>query len=89
MGIGIIGAGRIGGTLARHFVDAGHKVAVSNSRGPGTLADLVQEPGAGAQATTPSGDERFGRSSSSRSRPVVLARCRTRSSRARSWLGAL
>ena len=38
MKIGIIGAGHIGGTLARRLVAAGHDVAVSNSRGPETLA---------------------------------------------------
>ncbi|HEU0245592.1 MAG TPA: NAD(P)-binding domain-containing protein [Gaiellaceae bacterium] len=43
--IGIIGAGHIGGTLARHFVDAGHEVALSNSRAPATLEDLVDELG--------------------------------------------
>jgi predicted dinucleotide-binding enzyme len=32
MRIGITGAGHIGGTLAKRFVDAGHEVAVSNSR---------------------------------------------------------
>ena len=36
MRIGIIGAGHIGGTLAKLFVDAGHEVAVSNSRDPKT-----------------------------------------------------
>jgi len=46
MRIGIIGAGHIGGTLARHFVDAGHEVALSNSRGPATLGDVVAELGA-------------------------------------------
>jgi 8-hydroxy-5-deazaflavin:NADPH oxidoreductase len=30
MRIGIVGAGHIGGTLARHFVGAGHDVAISN-----------------------------------------------------------
>ncbi len=39
MRIGIIGAGHIGGTLAGHFVGAGHGVAVSNSRGPATLGN--------------------------------------------------
>ena len=34
MKIGIIGAGNIGGTAAQLFADAGHQVAVSNSRGP-------------------------------------------------------
>ena len=41
MKIGIIGAGMIGGTAARLFALAGHEVAVSNSRGPASLAVLV------------------------------------------------
>lgn len=41
MRIGIIGAGRIGSTLARHFAGIGHDVALANSRGPETLAELV------------------------------------------------
>lgn len=44
--IGIIGSGNIGGTLARLFTKAGHKVAVANSRGPASLADLARETGA-------------------------------------------
>jgi hypothetical protein len=48
----MIGAGHIGGTLARHFVDVGHEVAVSNSREPDTLEDLVVELGERAQALT-------------------------------------
>ncbi len=48
--IGIIGAGMIGGTTARLFVDAGHEVAVSNSRGPDTLGDLVAALGPRARA---------------------------------------
>jgi 8-hydroxy-5-deazaflavin:NADPH oxidoreductase len=43
MRIGIIGAGRIGATAARLFARAGHDVAISNSRGPASLADLVAE----------------------------------------------
>jgi len=54
--IGIIGAGHIGGTLAARFVAAGHEVAVSNSRGPETLAGLVE----GAQPMTVGDAERFG-----------------------------
>jgi 8-hydroxy-5-deazaflavin:NADPH oxidoreductase len=50
--IGIIGVGKIGGTLARHFIQVGHEVAISNSRGPDTLRELVAELGEGAQATT-------------------------------------
>ena len=46
MNIGIIGAGNIGGNLTRRFQELGHKVFVANSRGPETLADLVEETGA-------------------------------------------
>ncbi|MFC7547351.1 NADPH-dependent F420 reductase [Plantactinospora sp. GCM10030261] len=42
MRIGIIGCGRIGGTLARHFSAADHEVAVSNSRDPESLAPVAQ-----------------------------------------------
>jgi 8-hydroxy-5-deazaflavin:NADPH oxidoreductase len=41
MKIGIVGAGRIGGTLAQLFAAAGHEVMIANSRGPATLQDLV------------------------------------------------
>lgn len=41
MRIGIIGSGNIGGTAARLFAHAGHPVALSNSRGPDSLTDLV------------------------------------------------
>jgi predicted dinucleotide-binding enzyme len=52
MRIGIIGSGRIGGTLARLFVRAGHEVRVSNSRGPETLEDLAAELGELGGATS-------------------------------------
>ena len=45
-----IGAGHIGGAVARAAVDAGHDVVLSNSRGPETLADLVAEIAARATA---------------------------------------
>jgi predicted dinucleotide-binding enzyme len=48
MKIGIIGAGHIGGTLARRLTALGHEVFVANSRGPETLADLAVESGATA-----------------------------------------
>jgi predicted dinucleotide-binding enzyme len=46
--IGIIGAGNIGATLTRHFTRLGHDVAVANSRGPESLAELAKETGAKA-----------------------------------------
>jgi predicted dinucleotide-binding enzyme len=46
MKIGIIGSGNIGGTLARRLTALGHDVAIANSRGPDSLADLAAETGA-------------------------------------------
>ncbi|AFE04629.1 coenzyme F420-dependent NADP oxidoreductase [Corallococcus coralloides DSM 2259] len=48
MKIGIIGAGLIGGTLARRWTRLGHEVSIANSRGPDTLRDLAKETGAKA-----------------------------------------
>jgi phosphoglycerate dehydrogenase-like enzyme len=42
--IGLIGAGNIGSTVAKLAVDAGYDVILSNSRGPETLSDLVEQP---------------------------------------------
>jgi 8-hydroxy-5-deazaflavin:NADPH oxidoreductase len=50
--VGIIGSGMIGGTVARLSVAAGHRVVVSNSRGPETLAELAAELGPLATAGT-------------------------------------
>lgn len=50
--VGFIGSGRIGGTVARLSVAAGHRVVLSNSRGPETLKDLVDELGPLALAAT-------------------------------------
>jgi 8-hydroxy-5-deazaflavin:NADPH oxidoreductase len=50
--VGLIGSGRIGGTVARLAVTAGHQVLLSNSRGPGTLTDLAAELGPLARAAT-------------------------------------
>jgi len=52
MRIGCIGAGRIGGTIARLAVEHGYEVVLSNSRGPDTLRELVAELGARASAAT-------------------------------------
>lgn len=60
MKIGIIGAGHIGGTAARLFIDAGHEIAISNSRGPETLRELVAELGPRARAVTAEEAARFG-----------------------------
>jgi 8-hydroxy-5-deazaflavin:NADPH oxidoreductase len=46
MRIGIIGAGQIGGTLARRLTKLGHEVSIANSRGPESLAALAKETGA-------------------------------------------
>ena len=46
MRIGIIGAGQIGGTLARRLTALGHDVSIANSRGPASLAGLASEVGA-------------------------------------------
>jgi predicted dinucleotide-binding enzyme len=51
--LGFIGSGNIGSTLARLAVDAGLDVVLSNSRGPETLSDLVDELGPRARAATP------------------------------------
>lgn len=46
MRIGIIGAGQIGGNLARRLTALGHQVSIANSRGPETLGALAKETGA-------------------------------------------
>jgi predicted dinucleotide-binding enzyme len=43
MRIGVIGAGAIGGTLARHLARLGHQVSIANSRGPDSLTALAAE----------------------------------------------
>ena len=50
--IGIIGSGQIGMTVARLAVRAGHRIVLSNSRGPETLAGAVAELGPKATAAT-------------------------------------
>src|SRR3954454_9797380 len=50
--IGLIGAGHIGSQIARLAVANGYDVVISNSRGPGTLSDLVNELGPHARAAT-------------------------------------
>ncbi len=50
--LGIIGSGNIGSQVARKAIENGYDVVVSNSRGPETLSDLVQELGPNARAAT-------------------------------------
>lgn len=57
--IGIIGTGRIGGALARHWVNAGHEVLMS-SRHPEELQDLAKELGPRAHVGTPQEAASFG-----------------------------
>jgi hypothetical protein len=53
--IGIIGAGEVGSQIARAAVARGYRVVLANSRGPGTLRDLVDELGPAARAETAAG----------------------------------
>jgi 8-hydroxy-5-deazaflavin:NADPH oxidoreductase len=57
--IGIIGAGQIGGTLARLWVQAGHEVLLS-SRHPQELQPLAQSLGPRARVGTPREAAQFG-----------------------------
>jgi len=45
MRIGVIGAGSMGGTLARHLARLGHHVSIASSRGPESLTALAAELG--------------------------------------------
>src|SRR5262249_47452931 len=60
MKIGVIGAGNIGATAAKLFIKAEHEVAISNSRGPETLRDVVAELGERARALTVEEAAKFG-----------------------------
>ncbi|AOW87211.1 MULTISPECIES: NADPH-dependent F420 reductase [Streptomyces] len=53
MRIGTLGAGAIAQAVARHAVRHGHEVVLSNSRGPASLAPLVEDLGALASAASP------------------------------------
>src|SRR3954471_17988456 len=46
MQIAVIGAGKMGGGIARRMAGAGHEVAIANSRGPETLGDVAADTGA-------------------------------------------
>lgn len=59
MRIGIVGAGKIGSTVAKLWVDAGHEVMLA-SRHPNELQPLVESLGARASAGTSEEAARFG-----------------------------
>lgn len=50
--VGIIGAGRIGQAMARIALRAGRQVVIANSRGPESLASVVEALGDGVSAGT-------------------------------------
>lgn len=50
MHIAMVGAGRMGRALGGLFAEAGHQVILSNSRGPESLAGLVEELGPNCSA---------------------------------------
>lgn len=58
--MGIIGSGPIGSAIARLAVAAGSEVLLSNSRGPESLTELIDELGPLAQAGTSSEAAVFG-----------------------------
>jgi 8-hydroxy-5-deazaflavin:NADPH oxidoreductase len=60
MRIGIIGSGYIGAAAAGLFLEAGHEVAIANSRGPESLRGLVDQLGERARAATVEQAESFG-----------------------------
>jgi len=60
MKVGIIGAGRIGGGIARQFAAAGHEVMLSFSHDPQTPERLAAEIGPSASAGTPAQAAGFG-----------------------------
>src|SRR5215218_9874860 len=60
MKIGIIGAGYIGANAAKLFTEAGHEVAIANSRGAETLTDLVAGLGEKAHAASAREAAEFG-----------------------------
>ncbi|KAB1190007.1 NADP oxidoreductase [Haloferax sp. MBLA0076] len=53
MDIGILGAGRLGGTVAQLFVEVGHHVAIANTSGPDSLEDLSETFGSNLDAVEP------------------------------------
>jgi hypothetical protein len=53
MRIGLLGAGVVAQTVARHVLPLGHQVLLSNTKGPDSLTQLTMKLGPGASAGTP------------------------------------
>jgi len=53
--VGVIGAGAVAQAIGRRCLAAGIPVLLSNSRGPGSLDDVIDELGPGAEAATVQG----------------------------------
>ena len=60
MKIGIIVAGNIGANAAKLFINAGHEIAIANSRGAETLRELVESLGKNARAASIKEAAQFG-----------------------------
>jgi 8-hydroxy-5-deazaflavin:NADPH oxidoreductase len=60
MRIGIVGSGKIGGTLTELFARQGDEVTVANSRGPESLGELVARAGDNVHAGTVADAASFG-----------------------------
>jgi predicted dinucleotide-binding enzyme len=60
MNIGVVGAGRIGGGIARQLAAAGHRVKLSFSRDPASLEKLADEIGPNATVGSPADAVEFG-----------------------------
>jgi len=60
MRIGIIGAGRIGGGIARQLAAAGHEIHLSFSRDPASMRQAADALGTHASAGTPAESVAFG-----------------------------
>ena len=52
MEIGAIGAGDFAQAFAKRALQAGHQVKLSNSRGPESLREIINQLGPGAMAAT-------------------------------------
>lgn len=52
MKVGFLGAGQLAQAIGGALIEAGHEIVLTNSRGPETLTDLVDQMGPGCTATT-------------------------------------